>query len=49
MNRLLIEGESLFIGQRKNDVKVKVGGKLRDEYNLDLDDLDENDTVLDLK
>lgn len=49
MNRLLIEGEQLFLGQRKKSVLVKVDGKLRNEYELNLEDLDEKDVDIDLR
>lgn len=49
MNRLLVEGEQLFLGQRKKSVLVKVDGQLREEYELNIEDLDDKDVNVELK
>jgi hypothetical protein len=41
MNRLLLEGENLFIGKKKNQELNIVKGK--DEYELDLNEMEDKD------
>ena len=47
MNRLLLEGENLFIGKKKNnDLSIL---KDKEEYELDINDMDEKDVDLNRK